>query len=78
MHIVQHPSSRARHQGRAEKHPRPNVASFHFTPRSGKARVSTRMRLLKTQNVVAVAEMSDGSFYMTKTQMKVTIGGCGG
>ena len=62
----------------AEKNPLPNVASFHFTPRSGKARVSTRMRLLKTQNVVAVAEMSDGSIYMAKTQVKVTIGGCGG
>ncbi len=62
----------------ADENPRPNVASFHFTPRSGKARVSTRMRLLKTQNVVAVAEMSDGSVYMAKTQVKVTIGGCGG
>jgi sulfur-oxidizing protein SoxY len=62
----------------AEKNPLPNVASFHFTPRSGKARASTRMRLAKTQNVVAVAEMSDGSVYMAKTEVKVTIGGCGG
>jgi sulfur-oxidizing protein SoxY len=62
----------------AEKNPLPKVASFHFTPRSGRARASTRMRLLKTQNVVAVAEMSDGSVYMAKTEVKVTIGGCGG
>ncbi len=62
----------------AEKNPLPNIASFHFTPRSGKARVSTRMRLLKTQNIVAVAQMSDGSTYMAKTEVKVTIGGCGG
>ena len=62
----------------AEKNPLPNVATFHFTPRSGKARASTRMRLLKTQNIVAVAEMSDGSVYMAKTEVKVTIGGCGG
>ena len=62
----------------AEKNPLPKVASFHFTPRSGKARASTRMRLAKTQNVVAVAEMSDGSVYMAKTEVKVTIGGCGG
>ena len=62
----------------AEKNPLPNVASFYFTPRSGKARASTRMRLLKTQNIVAVAEMSDGSVYMAKTEVKVTIGGCGG
>ncbi len=62
----------------AEKNPLPDVASFYFTPRSGKARASTRMRMLKTQNIVAVAEMSDGSVYMAKTEVKVTIGGCGG
>ncbi len=62
----------------AEQNPLPNVASFYFTPRSGKAWVSTRMRLLKTQNVVAVAEMSDGSVYMASTEVKVTLGGCGG
>jgi sulfur-oxidizing protein SoxY len=62
----------------AEHNPLPNVATFRFTPRSGKARAATRMRLLKTQNIVAVAEMSDGSVYMAKTEVKVTIGGCGG
>ncbi len=62
----------------ADKNPLPNVATFRFTPRSGKARGSTRMRLAKTQNIVAVAEMSDGSVYMAKTEVKVTIGGCGG
>ncbi len=62
----------------ADKNPRPTVASFYFTPRSGKARAATRMRLIKTQNVIALAEMSDGSVYMAKTEVKVTIGGCGG
>ncbi len=62
----------------ADENPLPNVATFRFTPRSGKARASTRIRLLKTQNVVAVAEMSDGSVYMASTEIKVTIGGCGG
>ena len=62
----------------AESNPRPDVAVFHFTPRSGKAQASTRMRLLKTQNVIAVAQMSDGSVYMAKNKVKVTIGGCGG
>lgn len=62
----------------AEGNPLPNVATFHFTPRSGMAKASTRMRLAKTQNIVAVAEMSNGKVYMTKTEVKVTIGGCGG
>jgi len=62
----------------AEKNPLPNVATFRFTPDSGRARAATRMRLAKTQNVVAVAEMSDGSVYMGRSAVKVTIGGCGG
>ena len=62
----------------AEDNPLPNVASFHFTPASGKAAASTRMRLAMTQNVIAVAEMSDGSLYTAKKEIKVTIGGCGG
>ena len=62
----------------ADKNPAPFVATFRFTPESGKARVSTRMRMIKSQNVIAVAEMSDGSVYMSKKAVKVTIGGCGG
>ncbi len=62
----------------ADGNPRPEVVTFNFTPRSGVAEASTRMRLAKTQNVVAIAEMSDGSFHQTKRQVKVTIGGCGG
>lgn len=62
----------------ADGNPRAAVATFHFSPASGAANASTRMRLAKTQNVIAVAEMSDGSFYMVKRQVKVTIGGCGG
>ncbi len=61
----------------AELNPLPNVASFNFTPACGKAAASTRMRLARTQKVVAVAEMSDGSVYMTTAEVTVTIGGCG-
>jgi sulfur-oxidizing protein SoxY len=62
----------------ADKNPNPEVASFHLTPASGKAEVSTRMRLSKTQNVVAVAVMNDGSVHRVSRLVKVTIGGCGG
>ncbi|MGH1405404.1 MAG: thiosulfate oxidation carrier protein SoxY [Rhodomicrobiaceae bacterium] len=58
--------------------PRPEVATFNFSHLSGVAKASSRMRLAKTQNVIAVAELSDGSFHMAKTEVKVTIGGCGG
>ncbi|NNJ83376.1 MAG: thiosulfate oxidation carrier protein SoxY [Gammaproteobacteria bacterium] len=62
----------------AEENPYPEVFTFHLTPQSGKAEVKARMRLAKTQNVVAVAEMSDGAMFIAKEQIKVTIGGCGG
>ena len=62
----------------ADGNPSPEVASFFFSPQSGKAYAATRMRMAKTQNIIAVAEMSDKSVYMAKQQVKVTIGGCGG
>ena len=62
----------------AEENPSPNVATLHFTPANGIAGASTRMRLIKSQNVVAVAEMSDGSLYRESVAVKITIGGCGG
>lgn len=62
----------------AEGNPNPDVATFHFTSLSGSATASTRMRLAKTQNVIAVAKMADGSVFMDKREVKVTIGGCGG
>ena len=62
----------------ADGNPNPDVASLHFTPANGVAKASTHMRLQKTQNVVAVAQMSDGSVYREAVEVKVTIGGCGG
>lgn len=62
----------------AEGNPSPEVISFNLTPANGKAEVSSRMRLAKTQNVVVAAVMSDGSVHTNSKEVKVTIGGCGG
>jgi sulfur-oxidizing protein SoxY len=62
----------------ADGNPRPGVASFRFSPASGVAEASTRIRLAATQNIVAIAKMNDGSVFMDSKQVKVTIGGCGG
>jgi sulfur-oxidizing protein SoxY len=62
----------------ADENPRSGVATFHFSPSSGVAEANTRIRLAATQDVIAVAKMNDGSFYMASKQVKVTIGGCGG
>lgn len=62
----------------ASGNPLPGVVSYTFTPACGKAAASTRMRLAQTQDVICVAEMSDGKLYTAKANVKVTIGGCGG
>jgi len=62
----------------ADGNPLPGVVSYKFTPACGKASASTRMRLAQTQNIVCIAEMSNGKLHMAKANIKVTIGGCGG
>jgi sulfur-oxidizing protein SoxY len=62
----------------AEGNPNPGVAVYEFTPMSGKAWVSLRVRLQQTQKLIAVAEMNDGTLYSGSREIKVTIGGCGG
>ena len=62
----------------ADGNPLPGVVSYRFTPACGKASASTRMRLSQTQNIVCIAEMSNGTLYSAKSSVKVTIGGCGG
>lgn len=62
----------------AEANPAPEVISFQFTPRSGRAKVATRIRLARTQRLVALAEWSDGRVLEAINEVKVTIGGCGG
>lgn len=61
----------------AERNTVPEVATFYFTPMNGKAEVTTRIRLKKTQIIVAVAEMSDGTAFIGKGRTKVSKGGGG-
>ncbi|MBL6931531.1 MAG: thiosulfate oxidation carrier protein SoxY [Rhodospirillales bacterium] len=61
----------------AERNTVPEVASFFFTPMNGKAEITTRIRLKKTQIIVAVAEMSDDTIYIGKGRTKVSRGGGG-
>lgn len=58
--------------------PTPGVARFNFGKLSASQTASTRIRLAGTQDVVAVAKMKDGSFAKASSNVKVTIGGCGG
>ncbi len=60
----------------AEENPLPNVAHFYVGPRAGKAQVSTRMRLFKSQKILAVAAMSDGSFWSGSADIVITLAAC--
>ncbi|MEO1550864.1 MAG: thiosulfate oxidation carrier protein SoxY [Pseudomonadota bacterium] len=62
----------------ADGNPVPNVASFKFGPLNPTRSAATRIRLAKTQDVIAIAQMEDGSFVKASANVKVTIGGCGG
>jgi sulfur-oxidizing protein SoxY len=59
-----------------EKNPQPNILSAHFTPRSGRAAVSTRARIADSGMVTAIAQMSDGSFWSDSVQVIVTLSAC--
>ena len=58
------------------RNPRPVIAKFHFGPRSGLAEVSTRVRLNGTQQVIALAQLSDGTFWSAATPVEVTESAC--
>lgn len=62
----------------ADGNPLPGVAKFDLTPANAQANVQFRIRLAQTQNLYAVALMSDGSLWSAQKTVKVTIGGCGG
>ena len=59
-----------------ERNPQPNVANFHLSPRAGRAEVSTRIRLGDSQNIVAIAQLSDGTFWSDTAELVVTLPAC--
>ena len=59
-----------------EKNPQPNIGNFHLGPTAGRAQVATRIRLADSQKVVAIAQMSDGSFWSASVDVVVTLAAC--
>jgi len=60
----------------AEGNPYPNIFAAYFTPRSGTANLTTRVRLADSQRVWAIAQMSDGSFWRGSAETLVTLSAC--
>jgi sulfur-oxidizing protein SoxY len=59
-----------------ERNPQPNIAHFYLGLRAGRAVVSTRIRLGDSQNIVAVAQLSDGTFWSDQAELIVTLPVC--
>ncbi len=60
----------------AEENPYQRVITFNFGELSGNSEVSTKIRMAKSQNLIAIAKMKDGSFVKTTVAVEVTVGGC--
>jgi sulfur-oxidizing protein SoxY len=59
-----------------EKNPQPNVGNFYLGERAGRAQISTRIRLADSQKIVAIAKLSDGSFWSASVDVVVTLAAC--
>ena len=59
-----------------EKNPQPNIGNFYLGPRAGRAQISTRIRLADSQKIVAIAQLSDGSFWSVSADVVVTLAAC--
>lgn len=60
----------------SETNPVPDMAVFEFPVPIERAEIESRIRLAGTQQVVAVAEMTDGRVYAVATEVIVTLAGC--
>jgi sulfur-oxidizing protein SoxY len=60
----------------SERNPRPVMATYHLGPKAGRATVATRVRLNGSQRVLAIAQLSDGSFWSGSAEVEVTESAC--
>ena len=59
-----------------EKNPQPNIGNFYLGPRAGRAQISTRIRLADSQKIVAIARLSDDTFWSASVDVIVTLAAC--
>src|SRR6202049_5240630 len=59
-----------------EKNPQPNIGNFYLGHHAGRAQMSTRIRLADSQKIVAIAHLSDGSFWSVSADVVVTLAAC--
>ncbi len=60
----------------ATQNPAPGIGTFHLTPRLARAEVFTRIRVAEEQEILVLAELSDGRVLQAAAMIAVSIGGC--
>ncbi len=60
----------------ATRNPAPDIGSFHLTPHLARAEVFTRIRLAEEQEILVLAELSDGRVLAQSARITVSVGGC--
>jgi len=61
----------------AEKNPQPRILDIELGPHNGRARIASRIRIADSQQILAVAEMSDGTLWKEAVHVEITVAGCG-
>jgi len=61
----------------AEKNPLPRILEVRLGPYNGRARVASRIRIADSQQITAVAVLSDDTLWSAAVQVEVTVTGCG-
>ena len=78
--VVQSPMTEADHvkviRLLSERNPENEMAVFHLGPRAAVAEVTSRVRLAGSQRVIALAQMSDGSWWLDTADVVVTLSAC--
>jgi len=60
----------------SNRNPRPLMAGFEFGPGSDQVHISTRVRLGGSQTVYALAQTSDGIWWLDTAEVEVTESAC--
>jgi sulfur-oxidizing protein SoxY len=60
----------------SDRNPMRHMAAFHFGPHAGRAQLATRVRLAGSQNVTAIAQMSDDTYWYDSARIQVTLSAC--
>jgi sulfur-oxidizing protein SoxY len=60
----------------AEKNPLPHIATYRFTPASGRVQITARIRMFDTQKITVIAELNDKSLWSGSAESIVTLAAC--